>query len=148
MQTRPYTGRYPINGLVVAEDGKLWHNGRSVWTYKNKRVYRCCTLNRVKYFVHLLVADTWCPNALPITYPLVDHIDGDRMNSHRSNLRWSNHNLNSHNRKGVKGYYPRNGRYCATIKCHGRKLALGTFDTPALARAAYLEASARMFEVC
>lgn len=44
---------------------------------------------------HRLVAETWIPN--PENLPIVDHIDGDRLNYHVDNLRWVTEQENSNN---------------------------------------------------
>lgn len=44
------------------------------------------------------------------------------------------------NKSGFLGVSPNRSRWSASIMVLGRKLHLGTFDTPELAHAAYLEA--------
>lgn len=77
----------------------------------------------------------------------IDHIDGDKTNNRRSNLRLVSNKLNCENRKraqvnnklGVLGVTKSCSRYAATIKHHGKKIWIGTFDTPEEAHQAYLE---------
>lgn len=80
----------------------------------------------------------------------VDHIDGDRMNCRKSNLRVAtkaqnakNRGVNRDSRSGIKGvsFYARSGRWRARIAVDGRKLFLGYFESPELAAAAYEAAS-------
>ena len=146
---RKCQGWVTMPGLEVSMDGKVRYRGVLVATFRNRRGYRVCRLPGYEQpvAVHLMVMDTWRPNSMPLTYPLVDHINGNRMDARVENLRWSNHKLNSHNRKNVRGYFKRGDRYTATIRCEGKKLYLGTFDTKEEAKQAYREASARMHEV-
>lgn len=44
---------------------------------------------------HRLVAEAWLPN--PDNLPVVDHINGDRLNYHVNNLRWATHVENREN---------------------------------------------------
>lgn len=48
-----------------------------------------------KIYVHILVAQHFIPN--PDNYPIVDHINGNSLNNHYLNLRWSNKSLNAFN---------------------------------------------------
>ena len=53
--------------------------------------------------LHTVVADTFlAPPKLGQT--IVDHIDGNRQNPHRRNLRWLSPAANCYNRKTVRGY--------------------------------------------
>lgn len=78
---------------------------------------------------------------------LLDHIDGNSENNRISNLRLVNPAQNTWN-KLVKGKAPGvdkgpRGRWKARIQGHdGRKINLGTWDSEAEARAAYLGAAA------
>ena len=45
--------------------------------------------------VHRMVAEHFIDN--PENLPMVDHIDGDKINNHISNLRWASWNTNNNN---------------------------------------------------
>lgn len=80
----------------------------------------------------------------------VDHIDGNKLNNQRSNLRICTHAENMRNRKvtskrisGLKGAHWRPGNgWISLIGHQGKNYALGTFDTPEEANAAYCAAAA------
>lgn len=80
----------------------------------------------------------------------VDHIDGNGLNNRRNNLRVCSHaenmwNSAAHkdNSTGLKGIWldKRINKYCASIRVHGKKRYLGSFDTPLLANDAYRQAA-------
>ena len=84
---------------------------------------------------------------------VIDHIDGDSLNNCFSNLRKATHSQNICNSKlrkdnvaGLKGVCFRSQRnnYQASIKKNGKKIYLGTFDTPELAHMAYCKAAAEL----
>lgn len=52
------------------------------------------------YTVHRLVATLFLEN--PNNYTDIDHIDGDKLNNHYSNLRWCTHKENCNNPNTVK----------------------------------------------
>lgn len=79
---------------------------------------------------------------------IVDHINGDRLDNRKVNLRYatrsqnnSNSKLRSHNRSGYKGicYIPRVDSYTAEVKIDGVKHYLGIFKTAEEAACAYDE---------
>ena len=58
--------------------------------------YSYFSIERIK--IHKLVGLAWVYNPAPSVFTCLDHIDGDRMNNHASNLRWVNTALNNQNR--------------------------------------------------
>ena len=84
----------------------------------------------------------------------VDHIDGSRDNDRWLNLREATKSQNAansrkpnHNTSGFKGvgWAKNECKWVAQIKVNGRHFALGYFDDPQVAHAAYVEAAKRMF---
>lgn len=81
----------------------------------------------------------------------VDHINGDRLDNRRSNLRpandsqqQANRRKNRNNTSGYKGarYHKAAGRWIAEIQVQGQRHHLGLFDTAEEAAAAYQQAAA------
>lgn len=87
--------------------GILHHIGRNCYITRSglvmSRIKACplyvdmnsCGYPRVKinlgegrkfYFIHRLIAEHFKPN--PDNYPIVDHIDCNRLNNHADNLQW------------------------------------------------------------
>lgn len=100
--------------------------------------------------VHRVVVECLTGNAIPAGM-VVDHIDGDRANNARHNLRVVRPAENcrnmtrtpSHNRSsGLMGvrFYRRTGRWSAQIVVNGRQHHIGYFATREEARDAYLAA--------
>jgi len=67
-----------------------------------------------------------------------DHIDGNRSNNSRSNLREVTNQQNQYNTR-AKGYYweEARGKWRARIRFNGKQIHLGYFELEADARAAY-----------
>jgi hypothetical protein len=81
----------------------------------------------------------------------VDHRDGDGLNNRRANLRLATAVQNAHNRtkqanntSGYKGVRRIGKRWRADIMSNGITNALGVFDTPEQAYAAYCEAATHL----
>lgn len=84
---------------------------------------------------------------------VVDHIDGNGLNNRRSNLRLASHRQNLWNQrmrkdntagfKGITAYGTNKWR--AQIRSNGKRLHLGTFDTPEEAHEAYCTAARELF---
>ena len=137
--------RVSTHGRVSTQDG----HQLNVW--KNSRGYATVFIPVYgrPFDVHKMVIRSHRVNPMPVTNPIVDHIDGDRMNCRLDNLRYCNNYLNGHNKRNVKGYCRRKRKrpFEASIRCQKRKIALGCFDTEKEAREAYLEASDRLYEI-
>ena len=67
--------------------GKIGNNG--YLTFHTKRNNKCYT-----YSIHRLLAIKYIPN--PNNYPVINHIDGNKLNNSIDNLEWCTH---SHNTK-------------------------------------------------
>lgn len=66
---------------------------------------------------------------------IVDHINRDKLDNRRSNLRFvnaseSSSNVKPHSASGFRGVYPYRGRWRAKAKLAGEYYSLGTYDTP------------------
>ena len=94
--------------------------------------------------IHKLVAQEWIKN--PDNKRCVDHIDGDKTNNHRENLRWATHSENSRNRKmqtntssvykGVCFYKPLQ-KWAAKLRINAKTKHLGYFTNEREAAEAY-----------
>ena len=127
---------------VTAVYGRVWrksHFGYAVSTIPGEQRH---------VWMHRLI--TQAPDGMD-----VDHIDGDRLNNRRSNLRicercqnlW-NTGRHSDSRSPFKGIcHKGNGRWVARIMVRGKRMHLGTFGSAELARDAYLIAAKEMHGV-
>lgn len=105
-------------------------------------------IDGVSYLGHVL-ARFYMTGAWP-TGP-VDHWDTDGLNNEYDNLRPATPTINAHNRwlsgntTGALGVtVTRAGRFQARIFAHGKRHALGCFETVKEAETAYLEAKGRL----
>lgn len=73
-------------GYQVSNHGRVKNNKIIMNQYLNKNYYYITFSNRKKYLVHRLIAEAFIDN--PKNKPNVDHIDGNKLNNHLSNLRW------------------------------------------------------------
>ncbi len=84
---------------------------------------------------------------------IVDHIDGDRLNNCRANLRIVSSSVNAQNRmneahlENFKGVYfcRQKEKYVSSITVNGHKKTLGYFDDPIQAALAYDVAAVEWF---
>lgn len=68
---------------------------------KNEQGYTEVKANKV----HRMVATAYVPN--PHNYPEVNHIDGNKLNNHYTNLEWCTHKQNMHHAHSVLGFKPK-----------------------------------------
>lgn len=86
----------------------------------------------------------------------VDHIDGHRSNNRFVNLRDVSVSMNRQNRRaadrksksGLLGVNTNKYSWAARIKVDGKKISLGSYPTPELAHAAYVEAKRKLHAGC
>lgn len=81
-----------------------------------------------------------------------DHRDGNGLNNQRRNLREATRSQNAHNTKssggsasGLKGVYPKNGKWEAKIKSGQKLIFLGMFENKLDAALAYDRAARKHF---
>src|SRR3972149_9947840 len=76
-----------INKYKISNYGKVWSEHKQ--GYLKQRIrggYLAVKLNKKDYPVHRLVALVFCKN--DNNYPIVNHLDEDRINNHYTNLEW------------------------------------------------------------
>ena len=105
-ETRELFWGYKITsaGLVVNPDGTFRTQ------YKNNMGYYVVNLHAPwsdwkQYYVHRLVAHVFLTNPRPDIFDMVDHIDRNRANNDKKNLRWVNRALNMLNNDAKGCYY-------------------------------------------
>lgn len=120
---------------------------------KGKKGYRKIAIDKRTYQEHrlawLYVYGKW-PKGV------IDHINVVVDENRIDNLRDTTDLINSQNKKsaridnalGILGVYKVGKRFRAQISVIGRKKYLGTFETPELASAAYLDAKRKLHQGC
>lgn len=69
--------------FYVSESGEILVKVKS-WI--DNKGYKCVTVNKHNYLVHRIVAKAFCDN--PNNYEIVGHIDDDKLNNSKENLKW------------------------------------------------------------
>jgi hypothetical protein len=119
-----------------------WYPSSSKWG-----PYAYTTIERRSVFLHRLIT-----GATPGEY--VDHINHDKLDNRRSNLRLCTNSQNNQNRScarsdsgtGILGVYvAASGRFRSRIRVDGRFRSIGTFDTIDEAIAARIAAEDEFF---
>lgn len=126
------------------------------WSSMNSRkdAYAVYYVKRNAVFVHRTILERVLGRLL-VRGEFVDHIDGNRLNNKRSNLRLASRSQNGGNRKrnadntsGYKGVVRENSKarpWAAKINIDGKQRRLGKFATPEEAFEAYCEAARRVY---
>ena len=94
---------YP--NYLIYEDGKVWSKNRKIFLKGRNQghylnVSLCLNGKPKEHYIHRLVAIHYIPN--PKHKPMVDHIDGNKLNNNVYNLRWVNNQENSNYFKSQK----------------------------------------------
>lgn len=135
-------------GVVLVDDEDFDELNRAKW-HLNSSGYacRCRTLDSGEKKNSLMHREILCVTDAKIQ---VDHINGDRLDNRKGNLRLCNRDQNNYNRGdisrnklGLKGVVKMRccNRYRAEIWFDKKRKHLGLFLTPEEAHAAYCEAA-------
>jgi len=84
---------FGFDGYTVTEDGEVYGpSGRSLKFFKTAKGYMSQAIRGKTVRLHRVVATAFIPN--PDNLPEVNHIDGNKLNNHASNLEWVTHKQN------------------------------------------------------
>ena len=147
-----FVDRYWINedGLIKNKNNKIIQNRDNGFGYRIIDLYYG-NGNKKTLSVHRLVAETYCIKKKE-THTEIDHIDNNRSNNNKSNLRFidksgNNRNTNRYNKTGFRGITElKNKKYKAVIRINRIKTHLGVFDNPQEANAKYEEMYNQLME--
>lgn len=118
-----------------------WHLHSAGYAYRAEKKGG----KQTNFLMHREIMD--CPKGL-----VVDHIDGDRLNNQRANLRIATMSQNNCNKPAVAGtsklrgvsWHASRGKWRAVIKSGGKSRHLGYFGTEQEAADAYATAAAEL----
>jgi hypothetical protein len=135
----------PSSALV--DDGDYAALAASRWSLKNGYAARTVRRDRrvITLYMHRVILDA-APGQI------CDHVNGDKLDNRRENLRlvtsqqnhW-NRQKNHNNRSGYKGVRKYGDRWKASIKVSGRSVHLGYHDSAELAALLYDHAARRFY---
>jgi hypothetical protein len=137
----------PVSGFknyIISNDGVIYSQKGEMKQQIKTNGYKRIELSnkgQKKFYIHRLVYQHFGKNWNPEL--TVDHIDGNPLNNHISNLRMATQqqqNFNTKVRKsklGVKGVRKMGKKYSTEIRINGKITHLGTFDTIEEASEAY-----------
>ena len=129
-----YINHSPVNGVmeIVAYDRKLNEKGRALIDPEDydkvSAVGSWCidsngyVINHRAGKLHQVIMGT--RRGLEI-----DHINRNKLDNRKENLRFVTHRKNTQNRKTNNTYWRKNGRWSAYVCIDGKQKGIGTFDT-------------------
>ena len=135
-------------GLTAIVDEDDWHDLQgNIWTLNNG--YAICNKgNKFRKMHHVVTkrVGRYVEDGL-----VVDHINNDKLDNRRSNLRVVTTIVNAHNRKRVdstkrfRGVYKSRSKWRASITCKGHAHDAGTYDTEEEAASAWNEKAKELY---
>ena len=110
--------QYKDTPYYITEDGKIFRDGKELYTSLTNKGYKdsCIFINgkRKHLSIHRTVALLYVPN--PNNLPQVNHIDGDKLNNHYTNLEWVTNQQN-------RTHAIENKLHCVGINAYNCKLS-------------------------
>lgn len=138
-------GSGAFNGIALVDLEDSWLE-KYTWVKHNAGYAKACIKGKEVFLHHVLM-----PTKGKET---VDHINGDRLDNRRSNLRvcsQGQNNLNKpaqpHSKQPYKGieYMPKLNKYRARVRLNNKRYSLGCFDSPIDAALAYNAKAKELF---
>lgn len=128
-------GKHPTLGVWVQEDGMVLrpkHGGSKTFIWKRgctgaRGGYLRVVINGKNYFVHRLVAETFIPN--PEGKPFVDHINRNRTDNRRQNLRFVTASENQRNTEKYDNAFDYGVRECDDRLEYERRYSLAKYNS-------------------
>jgi hypothetical protein len=128
------------SNYIIYSDGRIYSVRRGKFKkpslttngYFSIRIY-----NKI-YKIHRLVAKYFIDN--PNNFETVNHINGNKQDNRVENLEWvtQRQNVSHYHNSKFPGIFLRpSGRYGSQVYFNGKRIKLGTFDTPEEASNAY-----------
>jgi hypothetical protein len=138
----------PDSTVEVCSDGRVRRDGVEFVPSIGGICYRQLYVTGSNKLLHRLIAVAFIPNSEG--KPCVDHINGEKLDNKVSNLRWASHSENMRNTRCImrvlpRGVYGKGKRFEAKIGYDGKRIYLGTYDTPEEASAAYEAKAQELF---
>lgn len=144
----PLSGKHGLTAVVdldiyrkIKRAGlRFYSSGKGKWIYAQAHIFKGKGNDKVVQ-LHRWIMDAQAGQ-------VVDHINGDRMDNRRENLRLCTVAQNIRNQKlrasksGFKGVFEKRGKWQASYTFEGKKIYIGKFSTPEEAARAY-DAAAR-----
>jgi hypothetical protein len=102
--------RFRDTNYFVDEEGNVYRKGNVKKTFISNSGYQMVSIwingKCRNHYIHRIVAEVYSPN--PNKFPVVNHIDGNKLNNNLDNLEWTTYQKNIHHAIDL-GYFQAKG---------------------------------------